>query len=361
MLVRKTFFLENGLDPVNNRLIQKPSFYNTPSPGNIQLFFFQNTYKKPGSHMFINLKNISVLFLWLLMFLIPAGSMLAQGQSFNITGKVVAAENQVPIAGVSVTVKGMTGGVTTDANGNFKLDAKSGTVTLIFSHTGYVSSEQPVNNQPVINVSLAAASKALDDVVVIGYSSVKRKDLTGSVSSVNAKQLKDYPLASAADAIQGRLAGVQVTSAEGAPGSDVIVRVRGGGSITQDNSPLYIVDGVQVENALSVLSPQDIASVDVLKDASTTAIYGARGANGVVIITTKSGKSGKTLVSYNGAFGFRELSQFQDVMNPYDFVAWQYERSRANSTDSASFAKTYGSSWDTLSVYKNTPFINWQD
>jgi TonB-linked SusC/RagA family outer membrane protein len=275
--------------------------------------------------------------------------------------KVVAAENQVPIAGVSVTVKGMTGGVTTDANGNFKLDAKSGTVTLIFSHTGFVSSEQPVNNQPVINVSLAAASKALDDVVVIGYSSVKRKDLTGSVSSVNAKQLKDYPLASAADAIQGRLAGVQVTSAEGAPGSDVIVRVRGGGSITQDNSPLYIVDGVQVENALSVLSPQDIASVDVLKDASTTAIYGARGANGVVIITTKSGKSGKTLVSYNGAFGFRELSQFQDVMKPYDFVAWQYERSRANATDSASFAKTYGSSWDTLSVYKNTPFINWQD
>jgi TonB-dependent SusC/RagA subfamily outer membrane receptor len=349
--MRKINFHENGSVPVNNRNTQISSFYNKPSPGSLQ-FFPRNIYIKPGSHMFSKLKNISAFFLWLFMFLIPAGFMLAQGQSFSITGRVVGAENQLPITGVSVTIKGIRGGTTTDANGNFKLDAKSSTATLVFSHAGYESSEQPVNNRAVINVSLAANAKSLDDVVVIGYSSVKRKDLTGSVSSVSAKQLKDYPLASAADAIQGRLAGVQVTSAEGAPGSDVIVRVRGGGSITQDNSPLYIVDGVQVENALSVLSPQDIASVDVLKDASTTAIYGARGANGVVIITTKSGKSGKTLVSYNGAFGFRQLSKFQDVLNPYDFVLWQYERTRGSSTDSSSFAKTYGSTWDTLSIIK---------
>ncbi len=168
-------------------------------------------------------------------------------------------------------------------------------------------------------------------------------------------------MSSAAEALQGKLAGVQLTSTEGAPGADIIVRVRGGGSITQDNSPLYIVDGVQVENALSVLSPQDIASVDVLKDASTTAIYGARGANGVVIITTKSGRNGKTQVSYNGSFGHRKLTEFQSVMKPYDFVLWQYERTRGNATDSASFAQTYGTTWDTLANYKSVNFVNWQD
>ena len=120
------------------------------------------------------------------------------------------------------------------------------------------------------------------------------------------------------------------------------------------------MDGVQVENALSVISPQDIASVDVLKDASTTAIYGARGANGVVIITTKTGRNGKTQVSYNGSFGFRQLSKFQDVMDPYNFVRWQYERSRGSSTDSASFAQTYGTTWDTLNVYREYPMVNWQ-
>jgi TonB-dependent starch-binding outer membrane protein SusC len=146
--------------------------------------------------------------------------------------------------------------------------------------------------------------------------------------------------------LQGRLAGVTATSSEGGPGAEIIIRVRGGGSITQDNSPLYIVDGIQVEKALDVLSPQDIASIDVLKDASTTAIYGARAANGVVIITTKGGRSGKTQVSYNGSLGWRKLSEFQDVMKPYEFVLWQYERTRGSSTDSSNFAQTYGTTWD---------------
>lgn len=138
-----------------------------------------------------------------------------------------------------------------------------------------------------------------------------------------------------------------------------MIRIRGGGSITQDNSPIYIVDGVQVENALRVLSPQDIASIDVLKDASTTAIYGARGANGVVIITTKSGRSGKTIVSYNGAMGYREIFKKMDVLNPYNFTVWQYERGRLN--NDTSFNRIYGSTWDTLNVYKDIDEINWQE
>ncbi|MGB3007900.1 MAG: SusC/RagA family TonB-linked outer membrane protein, partial [Chitinophagaceae bacterium] len=279
----------------------------------------------------------------------------------QITGTVTSSENKQPVPSATVTVKGTKNATTTDAQGNYKINVDSKATTLVFSSASFMAYETAINGRTVIDAELIAEVRALEDVVVVGYSTVRRKDLTGSVSSVNSKQIKDFPLSSAAEALQGKLAGVQLTSSEGAPGAEIIVRVRGGGSITQDNSPLYIVDGVQVENALSVLSPQDIATVDVLKDASTTAIYGARAANGVVIITTKTGKAGKTQVSYNGSMGYRQLAEFQNVMKPYDFVVWQYERTRGSATDSASFAQTYGTTWDTLANYKNTNFINWQD
>jgi TonB-linked SusC/RagA family outer membrane protein len=234
-------------------------------------------------------------------------------------------------------------------------------VKLHFSYIGYRPQSLTVTTGKPLSVQLTREQSSLDQVVVLGYASVRRRDVSGSVSSVGARQIKDVPLSSAAQILQGRLAGVQVVSSEGAPGAEVVIRVRGGGSITQDNSPLYIVDGVQVENALSVIAPQDIASVDVLKDASTTSIYGARGANGVVIITTKSGRSGKTQVTYSGSAGWGELSKTMSVLSPYDFVLWQYERSRGSMADSSDFAKTYGSTWDTLQNYKNIKPINWQD
>ena len=199
----------------------------------------------------------------------------------------------------------------------------------------------------------------MDDVVVIGYQTVRRKDLLASVSSVSSKDLKDIPINSAAEALNGRLAGVTATSAEGSPDAEIRIRVRGGMSITGDNSPLYIVDGVQVENGLSTISPQDIQSIDVLKDAAATAIYGARGANGVIVITTKSGKPGRLVVSYNGFVGVKELAKRLDVFNPYDFVKYQWERSRNSSTDSASFAN-FGTTWDTLQNYKNVDAVDWQ-
>ena len=294
----------------------------------------------------------------ILSFLIPT-ELLAQGK--QITGTVTTSENNQAASGITITVKGGKTSTTTDAQGNFKITVDNKATTLVFTSASFVTYEAAISGRTVIDVVMTPDVKAIDDVVVVGYTTVKRKDLTGSVSSINSKQLKDFPLSSAAEALQGKLAGVQLTSSEGAPGAEIIVRVRGGGSITQDNSPLYIVDGVQVENALSVLSPQDIASVDVLKDASTTAIYGARAANGVVIITTKTGKSGKTQVSYNGSVGYRQLAKFQEVLKPYDFVVWQYERTRGNTTDSSSFAQTYGTTWDTLANYKNVNFVNWQD
>jgi TonB-linked SusC/RagA family outer membrane protein len=291
-------------------------------------------------------------------FLFSALCFLTAGaQTLTITGRVTA--DSIPLPGVSVLVTETKQGVSTDANGNFSIKVTH-PVKLVFSYIGYRSQTITANGEKPLLIQLVKEQSTLDQVVVIGYSTVQRKDVTGSVSSVSARQFKDVPLSSAAEILQGRLAGVQVVSSEGAPGADVVIRVRGGGSITQDNSPLYIVDGVQVENALSVIAPQDIASVDVLKDASTTSIYGARGANGVVIITTKSGRSGKTQVSYTGSMGWGELSKTMPVLSPYDFVMWQYERSRGSSADSADFAQTYGTTWDTLSNYKNVTPVNWQ-
>ncbi|HQW84834.1 MAG TPA: SusC/RagA family TonB-linked outer membrane protein, partial [Ferruginibacter sp.] len=163
-----------------------------------------------------------------------------------------------------------------------------------------------------------------------------------------------------AEALNGRLSGVTATTAEGSPDAQINIRVRGGMSITGDNTPLYIVDGIQVENGLSALSPQNIQSIDVLKDAAATAIYGARGGNGVIIITTKSGKPGKLKLSYNGYVGVKFLAKKLKVMSPYDFIYYQSERSRGSSTDSTTFTNDYGTTWDTLSVYQNVDVVDWQ-
>lgn len=279
--------------------------------------------------------------------------------TFSVKGKVLDAAGD-PVIGCSILEKGTTNGAVSDTEGKFSLNASSNG-TLLFSYIGFVTQEVAIESKNEINITLDEDRVNLQEVVVIGYETVNKRDVLGSVSSVSSKQFKDVPISNAGEAIQGRLAGVQILSSEGAPGADILVRVRGGGSITQDNSPLYIVDGVQVENALTVLAPQDIATIDVLKDASTTSIYGARAANGVVIITTKNGVAGRTQVSVNSSIGYKKLNEFQDVMQPYDFVRWQYERSRGNPTDSASFANTFGRTWDTLSNYNYTPFVNWQD
>lgn len=282
--------------------------------------------------------------------------MMADAQTRSVKGKVTD-ETGEPLSGVTIQVKGSRTTTQTNASGDFTIAVPAtGNAELTISYSGYLA--QTIAASDNLSVKLVRNVSAMDDVVVVGYQTVRRRDLTGSVSSVGAKQLKDVPLSSAAEALTGRLAGVQVTASDGSPGADIVIRVRGGGSITQDNAPIYIVDGIQVENALSIISPQDIASVDVLKDASTTAIYGARGANGVVIITTKSGRAGRTQVTYNGSMGFRKIANTQEVMSPYDFVAWQWER-KLVTADTSRFI--YGSTWDTLNVYKNIAPINWQE
>ena len=288
-------------------------------------------------------------------------SVSAQTSGKFIKGHV-SGENNEPLVGASVMIAGSKKGVQTDKNGDFTLPIPNNEnkYNLVISYVGYTSQTIEAKATGMVNVKLSRTNDVGNEVVVIGYQSVKRKDLLASVSSVGAKDLKDIPINSAAEALAGRLAGVQITSSEGSPDANITIRVRGGGSITQDNSPLYIVDGVQVENALATLAPQDIQSIDVLKDAAATAIYGARGANGVVIITTKGGRQGKLRMSYNGFVGLEKLAKELPVMSPWEFIRWNYERSRNNTTDSATFAKTYGTTWDTLSVYKSIPPVDWQ-
>ncbi|MBC7408547.1 MAG: SusC/RagA family TonB-linked outer membrane protein, partial [Arcicella sp.] len=279
-------------------------------------------------------------------------------QTRQVTGQIKDSNTGEMLPGVNIAVKGTTSGVSTNTDGKFSIKV-SDNATLVMSFVGYETQSIKIGNRSDIDVALQSIVQSLDEVVVIGYAEVNRRDLTGAVSSVGAKQLKDIPLTNAAEALTGKLAGVRVTTSEGSPGAAIQIRVRGGGSITQDNSPIYVVDGIQVENALSFISPQDIANIDVLKDASTTAIYGARGANGVVVITTKSGRNAKTTISYNGSTGFRQIFKTLDVMSPYDFVRWQYERSRGDAVLDKSFTDQYGT-FENINQYKTATPIDWQ-
>jgi TonB-dependent starch-binding outer membrane protein SusC len=295
-----------------------------------------------------------------LVVIIPKGVVVAD---VIITGRVVDDQGE-PLPSASVSVKGTTIGTQTDLDGKFKLNITGkANAILVIRFVGFKTQEIPVNGKTVFTIKLISESKQLNEVVAIGYGTVKRGDLSGSVTSVGAKDLKDNPSNSLAEVLEGKLAGVQVTVSQGAPGADAEINIRGRNSITQSGSPLYIVDGVQVENALNVLSPQDIASIDVLKDAASTAIYGARGSNGVVLITTKGGKNtnGKFSVSYNALVGVQKLAKELSVMSPYEFVEYQYERFRltGDSTSLDRFTRT-GSNFDTIKNYLNVPAVDWQ-
>ncbi len=295
---------------------------------------------------------------WILLILLLSGSYSILGQT--VTG-VVSDDQGVALPGVSVVIKGTQTGSISDVEGRFTVKVQDITKdVLIFSFVGMETLEVPVNGKSELSVTLSAQYEMLEELVVVGYGTMKKKDLTGSVASVSSKQLKDIPVTSAAQAITGRLAGVQITTSEGSPDAEIKIRVRGGGSITQDNSPLYIVDGFPVEN-ISDIAPSDIESIDVLKDASSTAIYGSRGANGVINITTKSGKSGRTRISYNGYYGMKKLANSLDVLDPYEYVLYQYERNQSTFQERKAFASIYGT-WEQLdTLYRDIEGTNWQN
>ncbi|MDR0668218.1 MAG: SusC/RagA family TonB-linked outer membrane protein, partial [Prevotellaceae bacterium] len=259
-----------------------------------------------------------------------------------------------PIIGATVVAEGTTVAAMTDENGRYTINVSAGITSLTVSFLGMKTQTVPVTGS-VVDVTLQEEATILTEVVMIGYGSVKKRDLTGAVSSVGAKTIAAIPISSAAEALVGKMAGVQVVSTEGSPDAEIKIRVRGGGSITQDNSPLYIVDGFPVSN-LNAISPNDIATVDVLKDASSTAIYGARGANGVIIVTTKTGTPGRTTVNFTAYAGVKNITRYLDVLNPYEFALSQAEIIGADNNDYTKFFGEFGD----IDLYNYQQAIDWQ-
>lgn len=301
-----------------------------------------------------NLSFLQKLFLSLTMLALSLGSVFAQNRT--VTGVVKDAQGETIIA-ASVVVKGTTIGTVTDIDGAFRLEVPASAKTLVVSYVGMQTQEVAITaNQ--LSVVLKDDAKMLDEVVAIGYGTVRRKDITGSVASVNADAIAAIPVNSASEAISGKLAGVQVTTTEGSPDAEVKIRVRGGGSITGENKPLYVVDGFPV-SSISDIAPGDIETIDVLKDASSTAIYGSRGANGVIIVTTKSGKAGKISVNYNAFTSWKKMAKTLPVLSGADYAKWQYELALLND-DVESYEKFFGN-YEDIDLYDNVPTNDWQN
>ncbi len=248
-----------------------------------------------------------------LLVISPEGTGIDASQII-IKGKITD-ERGEPLIGVSVKVKGTQTGTSSDINGQYSISVSESAV-LVFSYLGFQEMEVPVLDKSSINVVMKTTTSNLQEVVVVGYGTQKKKDVTGAVSSVTADSYKDQPVVSTTSALQGRAAGVSISSNTGAPGGSVKIRIRGANSINGDNSPLIVVDGVALSSVtLQDINVNDIASMDILKDASATAIYGSRGANGVIMVTTKSGQSGKSNVNYNTFVSFNRLPRKYDLMN----------------------------------------------
>lgn len=286
---------------------------------------------------------------------------LANAQTTRqITGKVTDNSGKETIPGASVSVKGSKTAVSTDGNGQFKLNVPStGQVVIIASYLGYKPQEIVVGSQSNINFKLQDDVASLDEVVInVGYGTVRKKDLTGAVSSVSAEVIAAAPVSSALQAIQGRVSGVNISATEGSPDAEMTIRVRGGGSLTGDNTPLYIVDGFPV-GSISDIAPADIESIDILKDASSTAIYGSRGANGVILITTKNSKDGKTAISFSTFTGIKEIAKTLDVLTPLDYTKWQYEGALL-ANNIAEYNKYFGNYQD-IDLYGSVVPNDWQN
>ncbi len=291
---------------------------------------------------------LRIVFTCLLLLLIGSISAKAQvnptnssitrsASSITVIGKVID-EKDAPMIGVSVQVKNSGIGVTTYPEGRFTINAPNNRSTLVISYSGYVAQELSLTNVTDYTIRMVPAINSLNDVVVVGYSTQRRRDVSGSVVSVSADQIKNQTVTGFDQALKGQAAGVQVVQNSGAPGSGVVVRIRGSSSITAGNDPLYVIDGFPVtggvrgtealpvsSNPLNSINPADIESIDILKDASATAIYGSRGANGVVIVTTKSGKSGKGKITFDTYAGLQNVTKKVDVLNAEEFVAYHIE------------------------------------
>lgn len=283
-------------------------------------------------------------------------------QAQNVSGTVKDANGE-PVIGAFVLVQGTNTGTSTDIDGNYVINVSDPSKDVLeFSMIGMGTQTIPVNGQAVINVTLNDDDNFLDEVVVVGYATVKRRDLLGSVSSINSDKLVEQPVTTVGQALAGKMAGVSVTTTEGDPDADIKIRVRGGASITQDNSPLYIVDGFPVDN-INDISSSEIASIDILKDAFSTAIYGSRGANGVVIVTTKNAEKGRKIaVNLNAYYGLKTMANKQAIkpMDSENFVKFQYELASVRDNVKDNYVPYFGS-FEDIGLYSGLPTNDWVD
>lgn len=284
-----------------------------------------------------------------------------QSADVAVQGRVTASGSDEGLPGVNVQVKGTTTGTTTDANGSFTLRVRDEQAVLVFSSIGYEAQEVTVGRRQTLSVILKPSERSLEEVVVVGYGTVKKSDLTGSVSSVSGSEFHKLPMATLDQGLQGRAAGVQVTQTDAAPGGTVSIRIRGGNSITNNNEPLYVVDGFPV-TALKSLNPSDIESIEILKDASATAIYGSRGSNGVVLITTKQAKAGQSRFDAEYYTGFQKLIYKIPLLNGTQFAELANEaaafRNRALPfADPKALGE--GTDWQDA-IYRTAPIRNYQ-
>nr|WP_122119478.1 TonB-dependent receptor [Alistipes megaguti] len=293
-------------------------------------------------------------------------SVLLSGEAFaqnNVVGRVVDSNN-VPLIGVNVVVKGTTTGTTTGVDGNYAIKVAENQ-TLVFSYLGYTTVEEMVGKRTAINVKMTEEATQLGavEIVNIGYGTTTRRDLTGSVAKADLGTMMKANVTSFDQALGGRIAGVVVTTGDGSLGAEANITIRGNNSLTQSNAPLYIIDGFPSEGSFATsINPADIESIDVLKDASATAIYGARGANGVIVINTKRGKEGKPTVNFSASFSMSHIANKIDLMDGYEFVRLQDELVSPTSMESSyySYSEELGRNL-TLDDYRNIPGIDWQD
>lgn len=306
------------------------------------------------------MKQKMTLMLLVVLFLSGLCGIQAQNSvGGGISGTVSDATGE--LIGVSVLVKGTKNGTTTDMDGKFTLKNVKPQDVLQFSFIGYKTQEVRVGNKKTFQIIMKDDAQALDEVVVVGYQEVRKADLTTSVSSANMNDLLSTPVATFDQTLGGRIAGVNVSSSEGMPGSTMTITIRGNNSLTQDNTPLYIIDGFPAEDPemASAINPNDIESINILKDASATAIYGSRGANGVVVITTKQGKVGRAQLTYDGSFGVSKVTKLMEMMSAYDFVKLQYENEPTRTTERY-LCDYNGKQW-TLEDYRDVETADWQD
>lgn len=270
------------------------------------------------------LHSVSMKFIFVLTLLWAAG---IQAQDVTITGTVVSAGDSQPLPGVNVVVKGTTTGAVADFDGNYSIVAPDPNGTLIFSYVGFTTQEIPINGQNQINVSLTEDATTLDEVVIVGYGTQIKREVTGSVQTVDLSELADIPVTQVTQKLQGQLAGVQINQTTGKPGEGISVRIRGQLSVSGGSDPLYVVDGFPIAGNINTLNPAEIEDISVLKDAASTSLYGSRAANGVVMITTKQGKAGQTNVSFNVSTGIQSVPERGriEMMNAVEFAQFKKE------------------------------------